>query len=112
MRRFIDRLADFRNEIKGAIIEELKSANLNEFEFPQEDDRCDRIWQTCYNKNGEPDEAYVTKVELYGIGELKIYAESDYGAYTTCTSCDFEAKRIDFLEDLYCNIKWHLDNKN
>ena len=113
MERFTTRIKDLRNEIISAIVEVMNNANVTTFEFNDEIDYCERVWQTCCDKNGELCDCYVTKVELDDDdNNLIICSESAYGLpFKTRTIIDYEAKQVDFLNDLYQNIVYYLTKK-
>lgn len=113
MERFTMQIKELRNEIISAIVEIMNNANVNKFDFTDEIEMCERCWQVCYDGNGEPHECFITKVELDEDGEnLVIYANTLYDAdFVILTSCHFEAKQVDFLNDLYQNIVYYLTKK-
>jgi hypothetical protein len=108
---FKKRINALRRDLIDAIIAELQYHEVTSFEFPDDIERCERPWQICTDRDGEPQECYVSKIEVCGHDNdhLRIYSDGRYISCTTMTSCDYEAKDIEFLHDLYLDLKYYLN---
>jgi hypothetical protein len=108
---FTKRIKALRRELIDAIIAELNNHGVTSFEFPDDLERCERPWQICTDVNDDPCECYVSKMEICGCDNdhLRIYSDDDYDSYTTLTSCDYEAKDVEFLSNLYLDLQYYLN---
>lgn len=108
---FIERISALRRELIDAIIAELHKHGVTSFGFSDDLERCERPWQVCTDGAGDPCICYVSKIEICGCdnNHLRIYSDGAYISCTTMTSCDYEAKDIEFLHDLYLDLKYYLN---
>lgn len=108
---FVERINVLSRELIDAIIAELNNHGITSFEFPDDIERCERPWQICIDGAGDPCECYVSKIEICGCDNdhLRIYSDGDYISCTTLTSCDYEAKDVEFLSNLYLDLQYYLN---
>lgn len=111
---FTERINALRRELIDAIIAELNNHGVTSLDFPDDLERCERPWQVCTDGAGDPCECYVSKVEICGCANdhLRIYSDDDYISCITLTSCDNEAKDVEFLSSLYLDLQYYLNNLN
>ena len=109
---FTERINALRRELIDAIIAELNCHGVTSFEFPDDVDRSELPWQTVVDKNGEPRNGWVTKLEIWLGTDLMIHADDEYDTYRTSTNVNYEAREIDFLAELYENLQYYLNHHN
>lgn len=111
MDRFTFRINELRKEIISEIVNVIKETNSTIFELPQDIDYSERVWHICYDKNGVPHECFVKMVIVDGE-DIEVYSEDAYGCeFEHSTLCNFEVKEIDFLDLLYSNIVYVIQNQ-
>jgi hypothetical protein len=111
---FSKRIKALRRDLIDAIIAELHKYGVTSFELPENLEKCQRPWQICTDINGEPQECFVSKIAICGCDNdhLRIYANNGYDSYVTWTSCDYEAKDIEFLYNLFRDLQYFLKETN
>lgn len=110
MQKFVFRINELRKEIIAEIVSVIKGTKQSIIEFPQDTDYSERVWHICYDKNGTPHECFVKMVVVVGE-DIEVYSEDAYGCeFEHSTLCNFEVKDIDFLDMLYSNIVYFIQN--
>lgn len=112
MDTYHQRLKTLTEDIINGIISVMNDYGRTEFTFPYDDlDESEKISHVVFDNNGEPYDAYVKKLSIIEGKCIEFDFKSESFSATINTSWHYEAKNVNFLENVYSELVYWLERE-